>query len=87
MSEAELDKLYQYLQASGVFGERWETGRPLLGGSTTSLIVTAYAKEHHVPSTAELKEGQREQAKALIEGVRAFVPMEIWDKMEDKVEY
>ena len=84
LTETQLDDLYLHLQTSGAFGGQWEAERTLIGGSTTSLIVTAYAKEYQVPSTAELREEQREQAKALIEGVRGFVPEATWEKLDEQ---
>lgn len=83
LSDDELDDLYAFLKEEGVFEIHWETGQPLLGGSTTALILTAYGNEYRVPNLAELSDHQQEQAEAIIEGIRSFVPQEIWDEMQE----
>lgn len=82
LTEAELNDLYAFLKENGVFETKWKTGQPLLGGSGSSLIVTAYAKEYRMPSISELSNTQQEQADVIITGIRSYVPQAIWDEME-----
>jgi len=46
LSEDALEELHRYLENQDIFRTSWTTGRGLIGGSTTSLIITAYGKEY-----------------------------------------
>ncbi len=82
LADERLDELYTYLNEQGVFTTRWKIGRKLIGGSNTSLIVTAFAREYRLPSLVEFSDEQRTLARETIEGVATFVPESIWTEMD-----
>ena len=81
LTEAELETLYTFLKENGVFDTKWKTGEPMMGGSGSSLIVTAFEKVYRMPSISELSNTQQAQADTIFEGVREYVPQAIWDEM------
>lgn len=84
LSEDALEELYEYLDNHDIFRTRWKTGRGLIGGSTTSLIITAFGKEYHVPSISELEDADKMLVEEVLEKIREYVPDSIWDEMNDR---
>jgi len=82
LTQGQLDSLYESLKGLGIMRSRWNTGAGLVGGSNTDIIITAYGKEYHVPSIAELEEGDRGRVDEAMEDIRGMVPKDIWDEME-----
>jgi len=79
-----LVELYEYLDKHDIFRTRWKTGRGLVGGSTTSLIITAFGKEYHVPSISELEDADKMLIEDVFEEIRGYVPDAIWDEMNNR---
>jgi len=82
LTQGELDTLYASLKDLGMMRSRWNTGRRLIGGSNTEMVITAYGKEFRVPSVSELKDQDRSRAEDAMEVVRDSVPQDIWEEME-----
>ncbi|MDP2965526.1 MAG: hypothetical protein Q8N39_05730 [Pelolinea sp.] len=79
----DLDALYSTLAEKGMLCSSWSTGQPLLGGKSTSLIITASGKDYHVPSVSELTQSERDKVEAIIDTIRGYVPQAIWDEMNE----
>jgi len=84
LSKDALEELYGYLKNKDIFRTRWKTGRGLIGGSTTSLIITAYGKEYQIPSISELKDADRILVEEVMDMIRGYVPDSIWEEMNDR---
>jgi hypothetical protein len=81
MSKDALEELYKYLENQGIFRAYWKTGRGLIGGSTTSLVITAYGKEYQIPSISELEDADRILVEEVMDTIRGYVPESIWKEM------
>jgi hypothetical protein len=77
----DLDALYKTMAEKGMLSSNWPTGQPLLGGKSTSIVITASGREYHIPGVSELAQSEREKVEAIIEVIRGFVPQTIWDEM------
>ncbi len=84
MSKDALEELYTYLESKDIFRARWKTGRGLIGGSTTSLIIAAYGKEYQIPSISKLKDSDKMLIEEVMDMIRGFVPDSIWEEMNDR---
>jgi len=84
LTEQEMASLFQYLQVENMIRSNWNTGRGLIGGSTTSLIIQAYGKEYRVPSISELEDNDRSTAESAMDVIRGYVPESIWNEMEER---
>jgi len=84
LSKKELEKLYAYMEKQDIFRTSWNTGRGLIGGSTTSLIITAHGKEYQIPSISELKEVDKVLVEDVMDEIRGYVPDSIWEEMNDR---
>ena len=84
LSEDALEELYRYLKDQDIFRASWKTGRGLIGGSTTSLIITAYGKEYQIPSISELEGTDAIMVEAAMDEIRRYVPDSIWEEMNDR---
>ena len=84
VSKDEIEELYTYLKNPNIFRTRWKTGRGLTGGSTTSLIITAYGKEYQIPSISELEDADRILVEEAMDLIRGYVPESIWEEMNDR---
>lgn len=84
VSKDEIEELYSYLKNLDIFRTRWKTGSGLIGGSTTSLIITAYGKEYQIPSISELEGTDGILVEAAIDEIRRYVPDSIWEEMNDR---
>ena len=84
LSKDELEELYLYLDDQDIFRARWNTGRGLIGGSTTSLILTAYGKEYQIPSINEIKDADKILIEEVMDEIRGYVPDSTWEEMNDR---
>ena len=84
LSKEKLGELYSYLENQDILRTRWNTGRGLIGGSTTSLILTAYGKEYQIPSINELKDADKILIEEVMDEIRGYVPDSIWDEMNNR---
>ena len=84
ISRAELENVYAYFADNDLLRARWNTGRELIGGSTTSLIVTAFGKEYQIPSISELQGEDKQLVEKAMDAIRAVVPETIWEEMNDR---
>ena len=83
VTEDDLKTLYAYFRDQGFFNTKW--GNPdteRIGGSTTSLILTAFGKDHPVPSISALKEADLDKVTDAQDFIRQFVPEAVWAEME-----
>ena len=83
LSKDTLEELYGYLINQDILRTSWKTGRGLISGSTTSLIITAYGKEYQIPSISELKDADKMLVEAAMDVIRGYVPELIWEEMSD----
>ena len=81
ITEERMNELFQFLNTMDIFRSRWDTGRELIGGSTTSLIITAFGKEYHVPSISELEGADKELIGNVMEKIRGYVPDDVWEEL------
>jgi len=81
ISSEALEGVYSFFTDNGLLRARWKTGRGLIGGSTTSLIVKAFGKETRIPSLSDLMEEDKQLIMGAMDAVREVVPEEIWDEM------
>ena len=81
IKDDELDALYQMLAEKGVLRSKWSTDQPLMGGKSTSLVITASDEEFIIPSVSILARPEREKVEEVIDIIRAYVPKFIWDEM------
>ena len=84
ISEEQLQEIYAYFLQNGSFNTKWKSGQMLIGGSTTSLILTAFGKEHQVPSISELEDADRQKVENAQNFIRGFVPQTVWDEMNKR---
>ncbi|MDO9546327.1 MAG: hypothetical protein Q7J07_06210 [Pelolinea sp.] len=84
ISREELENLYAFIADNDLLRARWNTGRELIGGSTTSLIFTAFGKEYQVPSISELEGKDKQLVESAMDAIRGVVPEMIWEEMNDR---
>jgi len=84
LSKDTLEELYRYLKNQGILRTSWKTGRGLIGGSTTSLIITANGKEYQIPSISELEDADKTLVEEAMDKIRGYVPESIWEEMNDR---
>ena len=84
LSKDALEELYTYLEGKDIFRTGWKTGRGLVGGSTTSLIITAYKKEFQIPSISELEGVDKMLVEKVLDKIREYVPESVWEEMNDR---
>ena len=84
LTKDELEELYLYLENQDAFRTSWKTGRGLIGGSTTSLIITAYRKEYQIPSISKLEDADKILVEEAMDVIRGYVPESIWEEMNDR---
>lgn len=84
ISSEELENLYAFFTDNDLLRDRWNTGRELIGGSTTSLIITAFGKEYQIPSVSELEGEDKQLVEMAMEAIRGVVPEMIWEEMNDR---
>jgi hypothetical protein len=83
VSEGQLQEIFTYFNERGFFGEKWKiTGEPMVGGSSISLILTAFGLEHRVPDTNTLESEDRLRVEMVQDFIRAYVPETIWEEMQ-----
>lgn len=82
LTQVELDTLFASLKELGMMRSRWNTGRRLIGGSNTEMVITAFGKEYRVPSLAEVREEDRTRVEEAMEAILEAVPQDIWEEME-----
>ena len=82
ISESQLQSLYTYLRYNNLMRKKWQTGKALIGGQGTSIIITALGVEYQVPSISEIDRSDRELVERTIEEIRMIVPAQIWSEME-----
>jgi len=80
-----LDQFYQLAIDKGLFAQRWQARPdPPVGGSYDVLKVTAHGQQITIPSFVD--QTQAKAAKDMSTAVRALVPQNIWDKLNDQRE-
>jgi len=84
LSKDTFEELYRYLKNQDIFRNSWKTGRGLIGGSTTSLIIAAHGKEYQIPSISELKDEDKILVGEVMDVIRGYVPESIWEEMNDR---
>ena len=82
ISEADLQKLFNYLEQKDVLRNRWATGELLVGGQGTSISITAFDQQYLIPGVSEVNREERELIEQLIEEIKSYVPDQIWEEME-----
>lgn len=85
VTQEDLQSLYAYFSDQGYFDVRWR-GNDVerIGGSTTSLILTAFGKNHPVPSISALKGAELSKVEDAHDFIRFFVPDTVWEEMETR---
>ena len=81
LTAQEMDNLYQYIAENELMRSSWKEGKKLLGGSGTSMRITADGKEYHVPSISEVTDDDRTTINAAMDYINNLVPKNIWDEM------
>lgn len=84
LSSEEIEGLYAVLSENDLLRTRWKTGRGLIGGSTTSLLITAFGNEYQIPSISVLEEDEKELVETAMDAVREVVPESIWEEMNTR---
>lgn len=84
LSEKQVDDLYTFLQKNDLLRSDWTEGQPLLGGSGTSIRITADGKEFLIPSISELEQADRRIVQKAIDTINQLVPQKIWDEMKNR---
>ena len=88
ISEYQLISIFEYFNNNNFFRTKWKSGEIRVGGSNTSMIITAFGKDTRIPSISELDGEDLRKVQAAHEFVRQFVPQGVWDEMERRqVEY
>jgi hypothetical protein len=82
VTEENLQALYTYFRDQGFFDTRWGINDiERIGGSTTSLILTAFGKNHPIPSISALDGANLSKVEDAQDFIREFVPDAIWEEM------
>ena len=84
ISSQELESLYTIFAENDLLRERWNTGRQLVGGSTTSLIVSVFGKEYQIPSISELEGEDKQLVEMAMDAICTVVPETIWKEMNNR---
>ena len=84
ISSEEQEEIYTFFTENDLLRTRWNTGRGLIGGSTTSLLLTAFGKEYQIPSISELETEDRQLVELAMDAVRGVVPETIWEEMNNR---
>ena len=84
LSKDTAEELYTYLKNQDILRTSWKTGRGLIGGSTTSMIITANGKEYQIPSISELEDADKTLVEEAMDVIRGYVPDSIWEEMNDR---
>jgi len=82
----QMDALYGYLIENDLLRATWNLGEPSLGGSGSSLVVTAGGKEYAVPSISELQPEDRKRLEVTIDAIKNLLPQNIWDELDARQE-
>jgi len=82
----DLETLYQYFNAGKYFDAEWESGLERVGGSTTSILLTAFGKEHRIPSISQLEGADLQKVENAQVHIRSVVPGSVWAEMEKRQE-
>lgn len=82
ISTADLRALFDRFDQIGLFGRKWKSAQIRLGGSSTSLVITAFGMDHFVPATSTLEGADLQTAQEALDFIRTFVPQRIWDEMD-----
>jgi hypothetical protein len=83
VTQEDLRALYAYFRDQGFFDARWgNNDLERIGGSTTSLILTAFGKNHPVPSISALDGANLSKVEDAQDFIRQFVPDAVWDEMD-----
>lgn len=81
LKHTDLDALYKLLTEKDILRSDWAEGKPLLGGKSTSIKITASGTVFSVPSISVLGKTDRKSVEVVIEDIRSFVPQSIWDEI------
>jgi hypothetical protein len=85
VSFSDLDQLYGLRIREGFFQTNWRAqSDPPVGGSSDSLVVTAYSNEIEIPSFVLFE--QEEAQSRIVAAIQALVPAEIWEKLNQQRE-
>jgi len=82
VTNADLQALFTYFQENGFFNKKWGGGIDRVGGSTTSMTLTAFGKDHPVPSISSLEGADLNKVENAQSFIRGFVPDAVWEEME-----
>jgi len=85
VSQANLDRLFQFMSDHGMFTQDWRAQyHPPVGGSSERLAVTAVGQTIYVP--AYVAANQASAAKEIYAAIKALVPQAVWDKLNTQHE-
>lgn len=84
ITETGLQLLYDYLKSNNILRGGWASGQPLVGGQSTSILITAFGQQYLVPSVSEVSRNERELIERTIEEIRSYVPDTIWQEMNER---
>ena len=84
ISSEALQDVYTFFAENDLLRSRWQTGRGLIGGSSTSIILKAFGKETHIPSISELKNEDKQLIEQSMNVIRALFPASVWDEMNTR---
>jgi len=84
VSKDQLGYLYQLLVENNLFKDKWETTEMAVGGSVSSIAITANGREYKIPSNAELKKEDSIKIDIVSDYLRGIVPTYIWEEMEKR---
>ena len=81
---ADRDRLYQQFLDLGLFTQSWrEPSERNVGGSTQWMTVVANGTSFKTP--AQVVESQEASVEQISAAIRAIVPPEIWNKLQDQL--
>ena len=86
ITQEQLEDLYQDLYDEDMFRSNWQEGEISAGGPGSSLILTAYGEQYHIPSLSELSGEDYTRVDAAIETIQGVVPAELWEEMQARQE-
>jgi len=82
LTNDQMDDLFAFLVKENMLRSEWKTGKLLVGGSNTIILITAGGKEYQIPPIAHLEDADRQQVEKVMEEICSYVPAEIWAEMK-----
>ena len=77
-----MDELYSLLEENDFFRESWDKTEPSIGGSFSSMKITANGQSYEIPPDFELKSEDVQIINKIADFIKSLVPEKIWVEME-----